>query len=148
MIAPVSSFTQSLTQPLADLGVFGVLATSKMFAMRPMKVTARGPGYRSLISHSRYSTCGCHGWTGFGFRASSTSSDVKPSPMSVSELDLLDKAAAAFVGEDCGVGGKNAWIEASPLPDPPISMTKLVTVCNMSRTNVDVLSLEKWQKTK
>ena len=134
--------------PLADLGVLGVLATSKIFAMRPMKVTARGPGYRSLISHSRYSTCGCHGWTGLGFRASSISSDVKPSPMRVSEVGVLDEAAAAFVGEDCGVSGKNAWIEASPLPDPPISMIDLATVCNMSRTKVDVPKVKKWQKTK
>ena len=83
-----------------------------------MKVTARGPGYRSRISHPAYSTEGCHGSAGFGFNDSRTSSAVKPSPTRASAVG--GEGARDLVGEVLGSGGKKAWIEASPRPAPPI----------------------------
>ena len=77
-----------------------------MFVTRPMKVIARGPGCRSLISHSAYSTAGCHGSIGFGFRASSISSAVKPSPIGASKLGKED--VVVLVREAVGVGEKKA----------------------------------------
>lgn len=123
VIAPVSSLTQSLTQPLADRGVFGVLVTSNMFATRPMKVTARGPGHRSRMSQSAYSTGGCHGSTGSGRRASSLSSAVKPSPTGASDGGADE---VGLIGDELGVGGKKAWIDASPIPVPPIVSCEVI----------------------
>lgn len=77
-----------------------------MFAMRPMKLTARGPGNKSLISQSAYSVVGCQASAGFGFNASLTSSSVKPSPTGVSELGGDEDSA--LVGDGFGVGGKKA----------------------------------------
>jgi hypothetical protein len=114
VIAASSSLIHSLRQPLADLGVFGVFPTSEILAIRPVKVTARGPGLRSMMSHCSYSHGGCHGGSGFGFNASCTSSAVKPSPIDVWPLPI------SFVGDVLGVGGKKACIEASALLLPPM----------------------------
>lgn len=101
-MAPLPSLMHSLTQPLAERGVRGELATSNIFATRPMKVTALGPAIRSLISMSVYSnssmismrcadldvhysvTPGCQMSAGFGFKAFCNSSAVNPSPTGTS----------------------------------------------------------------
>ena len=95
-----------------------MLATSKMFAILPMKVTALGPGSRSWMSSSAYSTDGCHGSAGLGFNASCTSSAVKPSP--IAELELGIAREVGLIGDEPGVGEKKACMELSLLLAPPI----------------------------
>ena len=99
-----------------------MLGTSKIFATRPMKVTAFGPGSRSRMSSSAYSVGGCHGSAGLDFRASWISSAVNPSPMTGSELGagVLD-----LVGDEIGVGLKKAWMEVSPLLAPPMLLSNV-----------------------
>lgn len=107
VMAPVPSFIQSLKQPLAERGVFGAFVTSKMLAMRPMKVTGRGPGHRSRISTSAYSIAAHQDSLAFDSKALWTSSAVKPSPTTESE----DDTERGWLDEALDVAGKYACIE-------------------------------------
>jgi hypothetical protein len=120
VMALSQSLTQILQHPFAARGDLGVCGTSKMLATRPMKVTACGPGTRSLISQLVYSIEGCHGTASLMSKISSSSALV-PLAAGVTFSSVLDGSILEF-GDDAFDFGRrwDGMVVFDVLSDCPI----------------------------